>query len=85
MKTTLLTIAMQLLLLPVAAQNQTIDISGNNTSNDYKSYDNDINTSSSKTVEVKMKAPITSGTKCPISVDRCGALRLTDVGHTVFS
>lgn len=54
MKTTLLTIAMQLLLLPVAAQNQTIDISGNNTSNEYKSYDQAINISSTKTVEVKM-------------------------------
>ena len=54
MKTTLLTIAMQLLLLPVAAQNQTIDISGNNSSNEYKSYDQAINISSTKTVEVKM-------------------------------
>ncbi len=54
MRTTLLTFAMQLLLLPAAAQNQTIDISGNNSSSEYKSYDQAINISSTRTVEVKM-------------------------------
>lgn len=54
MKTTLLSIALQLLLLPAVAQTKTIDISGDNSSNDYISYDQAISLPTDRTVEVKM-------------------------------
>ena len=54
MKTTLLSIALQLLLLPAVAQTKTIDISGDNSSNDYISYDQAISLPADRTVEVKM-------------------------------
>ncbi|MDE6721730.1 MAG: endo-1,4-beta-xylanase [Bacteroidaceae bacterium] len=54
MKTTLLSIALQLLLLPAVAQTKTIDISGDNSSNDYISYDQAISLPADRVVEVKM-------------------------------
>ncbi|MDE7118412.1 MAG: endo-1,4-beta-xylanase [Bacteroidaceae bacterium] len=54
MKTTLLSIALQLLLLPAVAQTKSIDISGDNSSNDYISYDQAISLPADRVVEVKM-------------------------------
>ncbi len=52
-KKTLLTLISSLLMMPALAQT-TIDISGNNTSSSYKSYDQSIYASSFKKVDVKM-------------------------------
>lgn len=54
-KSTLLTFILSLFLIPALAQTvDTIDISGNNTSSNYISYDKSISLSASKTVNVMM-------------------------------
>ena len=46
--------ALSLLMMPALAQTTTIDISGNNSSNDYKTYDEEIRLKSGQAVDVKM-------------------------------
>ena len=53
-KKTLLTLALSLLLMPMMAQNDTIDFSANNTSSTYQSYDTRISLPASKTIDVLM-------------------------------
>ena len=53
-KRTFLTLALSLGLLPSMAQTTTIDMSGNNTSSNYVSYDKNISLPANKTVEVLM-------------------------------
>ncbi len=54
MKRTLFLTTLLLSSVAAMAQNTTIDISGNNSSNDYKSYSTAFSIATSKTVEVKM-------------------------------
>ena len=53
-KIVFLTFMLSLLMLPAMAQNTTIDISGDNTDKAYVSYDQSIQLSAGKTVDVKM-------------------------------
>lgn len=53
-KTVFLTTLLSLMLMPVMAQNNPIDISGDNTDKSYVSYTQTINVAAGKTVDVKM-------------------------------
>lgn len=53
-KNLLLAFALSMLLMPVKAQTTTIDISGNNSSSNYVTYDKTVPVASGKTVDVKM-------------------------------